>query len=793
VRRAARQLALVSGAAAVALGTVTCALALEAAGTRLALEPALGALALATAPHAAHAAFTAAAVPKPPASAHEAGTATPHTTNSEAAAPERCQSLEKHGRRGEAQSCFRDLVRAGSAYLRAEGYWGLHSYEQANEEFRAAVAQSQSNALYRVRWGRMLHERFNNQDAQDLFKEALQRDPKNAQAYLGLALVSADGFDNGAIQNARHALQLDPRLAAAHELLANLALEDSDSAQAAAEADQALQLAQDALDAMAVHASIEVLADRSPDEWFSRIAAINPAYGPAYALVGHHLTLNGRYMEGVEYYRKAVAADPQLWSARSELGINLMRLGQDVEAREQLQKSYENGYRNEATVNSLRLLDSYKNFVLLKDDTTVLKLNRKEADLLYPYFHAELQRDIADYERKYRMKLTGPVQVEVYPDHEDFAVRTLGMPGLGALGVTFGNVLAMDSPSGRKPGDFHWASTLRHEMSHVFILSATQHRVPRWFTEGLAVHEETQASPEWGDPMTPEILVALRDRKLLPVADLDRGFVRPEYPAQVFVSYFQAGRICDYIQDKWGADKLLDMVHSYARRVSTRDTIQQVLGLSAEDFDKQFQAWLYDGVQETVSHFDEWRKRLTHLAQLAQGKQYDEVVREGDAVIRLYPDYVYDANAYEFLAEAHLAQGNKPAATTVLQAYVKEGGRRPETLKTLARIQEEQGDPQAAAATLDRINYIDPAYDEDLHRHLGKLWLAQKKYDGAIREFRSVLALHPLDVASAQYDLAEAYMGAGQRDKAEDAVLASLEAAPGYRPAQKLLLQIKGP
>ena len=31
--------------------------------------------------------------------------------------------------------------------------------------------------------------------------------------------------------------------------------------------------------------------------------------------------------------------------------------------------------------------------------------------------------------QKYRTKLAGPVQVEVYPDHEDFAVRTLGMPG----------------------------------------------------------------------------------------------------------------------------------------------------------------------------------------------------------------------------------------------------------------------------------------------------------------------------------------------------------------------------
>jgi cellulose synthase operon protein C len=48
-------------------------------------------------------------------------------------------------------------------------------------------------------------------------------------------------------------------------------------------------------------------------------------------------------------------------------------------------------------------------------------------------------------------------------------------------------------------------------------------------------------------------------------------------------------------------------------------------------------------------------------------------------------------------------------------------------------------------------------------------------------------------MASAQFDLAQAYFDAGQRDKAEDAVLASLEAAPGYRPAQKLLLQLKSP
>ena len=65
--------------------------------------------------------------------------------------------------------------------------------------------------------------------------------------------------------------------------------------------------------------------------------------------------------------------------------------------------------------------------------------------------------------------------------------------------------------------------------------------------------------------MTPDIVAALAGKKLLPVAELDRGFVRPDYPQQVLVSYYQAGRICDYIQDHWSADKLLDMVHAYAQ------------------------------------------------------------------------------------------------------------------------------------------------------------------------------------------------------------------------------------
>jgi tetratricopeptide (TPR) repeat protein len=707
-----------------------------------------------------------------------------------AATPDDCHALRKHGHRAEAQKCYELLTAARDPYLRAEGYWGTEKYQEANNQFRTALAQSPASVNIRIRWGRLMHERFNNTDAANLFKEALEKDPKNAQAYYGLALVSADGFDSKALEYAGKALELDPKLVEAHELRANLLLEDSDEGKAFAEADEALKISPEALDAMAIHAAIEVLTDRSPDAWFEKIHQVNPGSGEGYARVAHLLVINRRYEDGIAFYRKAIEVDPRLWPAHSELGINLMRMGQEDEPRKQLEMSYDNGYRNEETVNSLRLLDSYKNFVTFRDDTTILKLQKKEAELLRPYFDAELKRIMVTYDKKYKMKLPAPVQVEVYPDHEDFAVRTMGMPGLGALGVTFGEVIAMDSPSGRPPGEFHWASTLWHEMSHVYILTATNHRVPRWFTEGLAVHEETEASPEWGDPMPPHVVAAIRDKKLLPVAELDRGFIRPEYPMQVMVSYYQAGRICDYIKSRWGADKLLDMVHSFAQLKPTPEVIRQDLGMEPEEFDKQFLEWLDKDVGKTVANFDKWRASVKNLAQQAKNKNYDEVLKEGEEVRQLYPEYVYPANPYEFMAEADLAKGNKQAAVAILTDYEKMGGRNPQALKELASLEEELGKPADAAATLDRLNYIYPV-DEELHRHLGDLWFAQKNYKGAIREYSAVIALQPLDKATAQFNVARAYFAAGQKDMAEEHLLASLEAAPSFRPAQKMLLQLK--
>jgi len=218
--------------------------------------------------------------------------------------------------------------------------------------------------------------------------------------------------------------------------------------------------------------------------------------------------------------------------------------------------------------------------------------------------------------------------------------------------------------------------------------------------------------------------------------------------------------------------------------------IQQDLGMSPEEFDKAFMEWLYKDVGKSAASFDEWRNKLKALAEAAKAKNWDEVLAKGDAVRQLYPDYVEGANPYEFMAEAYIAKGDKKSAAQVLGEYGKIGGRNPEALKELASLQQEAGDAKEAAATLESINYIYPM-DEGLHRKLCDLLFDLKNPTDDVRECSAVLAMHPLDQASAQFDVARAYFAAGQQDQARDHLLASLEAAPGYRPAQKLLLQLE--
>ncbi len=703
---------------------------------------------------------------------------------------ENCKAARHHGQMNEAHACFTALLRSGDAFARAEGYWGLDRFDDANNEFRTAEKSAPRPAEVKTEWGLLFLDHYQPGDAAKLFTEALAADEKYAPAYLGIARAAAQGFDRRAPEAAEQALQHDPKLYQAHELRAYLALEDSEPKKAEDEAQKALAISNEALEGMAVLASMDWLNFKTNSEWMARVLKINPAYGEAYAEGAHFFEINRRYEEAIQYYRKALDLNPSLWEARSQLGVNLMRQGEDAEARQQLERCYAAHFRNAETVNSLRLLDSFGNYETFKTANTELRLSKKEAALLRPYIEPEMQRAIATYEKKYKMKLPGPVHLEVYPNHDDFIVRTLGLPRQeGLLGVTFGLNVSMDSPTARPPGEFSWASTMWHEFSHVFVLTATHHLVPRWFTEGLAVHEEGAASKDWGDRLTPDIVAAIDKKLLLPVLELDKGFVRPKFPMQMMVSYYEAGKICDFIDQKWGDDALLGMIHSYADRKTTEEAIEANLHESPSALDKEFMAWLGSQTGETVKHFADWKKGMKSMSESLEAGKFDDVIREASAVRDEYPDYTGVGSAYEALAAAYKQKGNPAAAVAELEKYLEHGGTSVSSLKKLAEWQQQAGNAKQARSVLAKLNYIYPE-DEETHRRLGTLLLEAGDAEGAVREDKAVLALKPVDAAESHYELAKALKAARRVDEAKDQVVMALEAAPGYKPAQQLLLQL---
>jgi len=702
-----------------------------------------------------------------------------------------CENLRKHGDPG-TKACYQKLATSSDLAIRAEGLWGLRDFQNANNAFQAAVKARSKDANLKVRWGMMFMEYPEPGEAEGLFKEALELDENNAKALYGMALLATDVFAGDANGLAEKALKADPKMFEARELLARIALEDNHPEKAVEEAKKALEISGEALDALSILATVDWLDDKPGKEWIDRVFKINATYGEAYAIAGHFFVINRRYDEGIQYYRKALEMKPDLWPARAELGVNLMRFGKNEEARTHLEQCFNAKYQAKLVTNSLKLLDSIdKNVVTFTTPTTILKLDKKESALVRPYFQAELDRAMAVYEKKYKFKIAEPVQLEVYPNHPDFEVRTMGMPGLGALGVTFGKVVAMDSPSSRTPGQFHWASTLWHEFSHVYVLSMTNHRVPRWFTEGLAVYEETAASgaTDWGDRLDPPSVMAMKDKKLLPIADLDRGFIHPTYPEQVIVSYFQGGQVITFIAEKWGYDKVLAMIHDFADKKDTVEAIAQELKLKPEEFDAQFFPWIDAKYKKQVEGFESWQKQLKLVAQAGKEKQWDDVIKLGTAIRDVYPDFVETGNVYEALAKAYIAKEDKAKAMAEMERYSSVGGRSPSALKQLADWQTEAGKKREAAATLERLNLI-YLEDESAHQMLAKLYTDLKNPTGAIREYQAALAGGTIDQAGAHFGLAQALQAANRPEEALDEVYSALEAAPGFKPAQALLREL---
>ena len=718
-----------------------------------------------------------------------------------------CDQHFHRGERLEAGACYAALLGdSDDAVVRAEAAWRTGDLQAANAYFRTAVEIDPESPRARTRWGRLFLMTHQNSEAIKLFQEALELDAEYAPAKLGLAAVAAGRFEDRARAFVDEVLEADASQLEAHLLRARMNLEEGALERADEALSEALRIAEaqdlPPLEVFALNASADLLRGVTESDWTERALAYNPGFGEIYATPAHFYIITRRYREAIELLFEAVRIQPDLWSAHAELGANLLRENRVEEAQAHLARAYQGDPYSPQIVNTLRLIDSFDNFQVLNRELSttagdtggpdtpgiILRLHNDEAPVLDPYVTDLVADSIATFSERYQFELREPVVAELYPEPDDFAVRTSGLPGIGLLGVTFGYLVAMHSPTGRDD-DYHWGTTLWHEMAHVFTLEATDHLVPRWFSEGVSVYEEWSTGPRPGRHVPIHVLEAMQEDKFLPIAELDTGFIRPSYQGQVIVSYMQAGLVCQHIEQNWGQQGLVDMLQLYRDGLDTAEAIEQGLGISPEEFDRGFDAFIESDFRAILDGLDEWKEQIEAAHEAANEADWARAVEASAAAMELAPGYVEEGNAHVLNATAHRELEDTEAAIGALEAYWRLGGFEPGVLHQLADWLYGAGRSGEAIEVLNDLIFAAPL-DETLHSKLGDWLLENESAAPALREYQALLAMNPLDQAAAHFRLATAYRQLGDEAKTREHLLYALETAPHYREAQQLLLEI---
>jgi tetratricopeptide (TPR) repeat protein len=718
-----------------------------------------------------------------------------------------CDAVQWRGELAAARKCYAEILRSAAApSVKAEAAWAMNDLQQANRWFQQAMRDKPDDAATLVRWGDLYSASHQDAEAMKIYREAQQLDADAAFASLGAARLLVGGFDDAANVYIEKLLNdanaADGARAGAWLLVARVSLESGQYADAVAAMNEAETIIDNndwpPLDLYALRAAMDLLNDDAKSDWTDKALAYNSHFGDIYAVPAYFHVITRRYRGAIDFYQKAVDIEPGHAAAHEELGVNLLRDNQVGRARRHLELAHELDPFSPKAVNTLRLLDSFADFTLLNDPELpgssdlvpiTLRLHQDEADVIAPYAIPLTRASIEEFTGRYGFELEEPLVIEMYPDHEDFAVRTAGMPGLGILGATFGYVIAMDSPSSRPPEQFQWGTTLWHEMAHVFTLEASNHLVPRWFSEGVSVFEEWRSGPGRGVRIPMSVYAAIKDDRFLPVASLDEGFIRPTYDEQIIVSYMQAGLICHFIDATYGADKLRDLLYQFRDGQATAEAIETVFDMPPAQFDREFADYVAEQHGTILENLQDWRRTQQAIGEHVAAENWAAVPEIARHLIDLLPEYVEPDSPYITLAKSEEMLGNSAAALRALEKFWQQGGYEPAALKKLAEWLDDAGRTADAIDVLQTVNLVDPL-DREVHGALGDMLLTEGRAAEALREFTVALALDPHDKATAYYRLAQAHYALGDAGTSQDNLLLALDVAPNFRPAQRLLLEI---
>lgn len=636
----------------------------------------------------------------------------------------------------------------------------LDSPHDANDAFNAAERAAPGVAQTLLWRAELFLDKHDPGHAEEVITELLSKAPQHPGGLVWMAHVKLEqtlDFDS-ARRLAEQALAIDPTLGHAYFVLAGLELRDLEFASALAAIERGLERDPDHLPLYSLRAAVMFLSDDAPGFEAARQVVFqkNPRYTRFYSIVGEYAEWEHRYERIVEMMREAVAIDDDDARAHAELGLNLIRAGQESAGLVSLRRAGAKDPFNVRVYNTLNLYEDIiaKQYVSRPSGHFQIRYPREEASLLERYVPALLEQAFQKLSAAYAFTPSVPIGIELYNEREHFAVRTSGLPQTSISGVCFGKTLASLTPR-REP--LNLGMTLWHELAHVFHIQMSDSHVPRWLTEGLAEYETLVERREWRRHHDPELYRAFRAKRLPALSGMNRAFSHAENMQDMATAYYASSQIAGLLVERFGRAAVNQVLRGQGRGLRTLGSLEAGLGTPVADLDAQFSARLvsslgrYDkqfvpleargDVEQLVAKASAVPRRARALLELALA-----ALRDGD--LDLARDSWTGANQLDPKSPDVRFLGARLAAAE--EQYPKALGALAELAKThdgyavqmaLSELNVQLKQPAAAQTALDKAHAFDPTQAEPLQG----LWQLARQAGDPTRELEILKRLAPLE------------------------------------------------
>ncbi|MBL8842542.1 MAG: tetratricopeptide repeat protein [Planctomycetes bacterium] len=461
---------------------------------------------------------------------------------------------------------------------------------------------------------RVGHSGGDNLPALAALRDALKLDRNSIDAQVELARARIFRFETGEADEAiRAALAVHDRHPDAWAVRAEILLFDQRAAESLAAAERALHENPVHAAARSVKvAALWILGRKAEAEaLLEALAAAQSDDGEHVGRIADLLAYLYRFREAIPIYRRSLQHEPT-WSYSSVgLARCLVNTGDLRGAREAMKEFRRTDRVPYALADNVSIaLDRLAGFVEVRRGTFTYVMHPLDAPVLVPLLEEVYGHAWPDLCKRWDFDLRREVRIECFPHHPDFSARTVGFTGFGALGVCFGDVFTLISPRSELRGNFEFDTTAVHELAHVVTLGLSQNKVPRWLTEGISVHEEHRYAATADREMDLELFHYWKSGEIVPVRELNRIFGGPK----ILFGYFQGGLLCDFLVELRGESVLVAMLREFAQDKETPEVVQSVLGMSCEQLDLQFLAWLerarLGGMKVQATYTEQGRRRL---------------------------------------------------------------------------------------------------------------------------------------------------------------------------------------